>query len=51
MPNERTARSIRLPAELWAAIDKAAAEDKRSANNLIEVLLSAAVTSSPPRSA
>ena len=37
MPNERIARSIRLPAELWAAIDAAAEADKRSANNFIEV--------------
>ena len=44
----RITRSIRFPAELWAAIDECAAENKRSANNWLEVLATMGTAANAP---
>ncbi len=33
------ARTIRLPAETWASLEEQAKREKRSINNLVEVML------------
>ena len=44
----RTARSIRLPDDLWAELITLAAEQKRSVNNLVEVILAMAADPDVP---
>ena len=44
---ERITKSIRLPAELWDALEEEAREHKRSVNNLVEVILTMAVDDPP----
>ena len=48
MSANRTARSIRLPDELWVALEIEAREQKRSVNNLVEVILTMCTEADAP---
>lgn len=45
---ETKVRSIRLPEPLWASLEAEANRQKRSVNNLVEVILSMAVEDDAP---